>query len=391
MKYPVLARLFVKNYKDTADISVREKYTLVGGVFGIICNLILFLIKMLAGVITNSVSVIADAFNNLSDTGSSIVTMLGVRISSKPADKDHPFGHGRAEYMSTFIVAALILMVGFELLKSSISKIINPEPIAFSPLAAAILVASVVIKLVMYFVNRSLAAPINSDALRATAQDSINDSISTAAVLISFILAHYFDIQLDGFVGLGVSVFILISGFKTAKDALDPLLGTPPAREVVCEIEKIILEKEDFLGIHDLIVHNYGPGRMFASVHVEVPCTVDIVKCHEEIDLCEKEIADKTGVQTVIHMDPIETDNPTLDAVKSEIQKRLFGIDERLTLHDFRMTPKTDNQTNLIFDVVVPDDLASTIPALREKIAGIAKEIDHTYCCVITFDSDFTG
>lgn len=390
MKFPLLARVFVKDFYNTHDKTVREKYVLVGGIFGIICNLLLFVFKFFAGVVSNSVSITADAFNNLSDMGSSVVSMLGVRLSMKPADNDHPFGHGRIEYMSAFIVSALIILVGFELLKSSVDKIINPVQTVYSTLTIVILILSVALKLLMFFVNRSLGKAVNNTALIATAKDSVNDCIATGAVLLSIPVSNLLGYSIDAFLGLAVSLFIIYSGINTAKEALNPLLGTPPEKELIEKIESIILKEEDFKGVHDLIVHNYGPGRMFSSVHVEVPSDIDIVQCHEKIDLCETEILEQTGVCTVIHMDPIEINNPKLMAVKNEVCRLVSEIDERLSIHDFRMTPKTDNRTNLIFDVVVPYDVTTDITQIRSKIAEGVKTLDSTYCCVITFDTDFT-
>ncbi len=390
MKFPLLARVFVKDFYNTRDKKVREKYVLVGGIFGIICNFLLFVFKFFAGIVSNSVSITADAFNNLSDMGSSVVSMLGVRLSMKPADNDHPFGHGRIEYMSAFIVSALIILVGFELLKSSVDKIINPVQTVYSTLTIIILLLSIALKFVMFFVNRSLGKAVNNTALIATAKDSVNDCIATGAVLLSIPVSNAIGYSIDAFLGLAVSLFIIYSGINTAKEALDPLLGTPPEKELIEKIESIILKEEDFKGVHDLIVHNYGPGRMFSSVHVEVPSDIDIVQCHEKIDLCETEILEQTGVCTVIHMDPIEINNPKLTAVKNEVCKLVSEIDERLSIHDFRMTPKTDNRTNLIFDVVVPYDVKTPIAQIRGKIAEGVKTLDDTYCCVITFDTDFT-
>lgn len=390
MKTPILARLFIKNYKNVNDKKVREAYVMTGGIFGIICNLLLFLSKLFAGIISGSVSIIADAFNNLSDMGSSVVSMLGVRMSMKPADRDHPFGHGRMEYMSAFVVSALIILVGFELLKSSVSKMLNPAAVEYSTLTVIILIFSITVKFVMFAVNRSLGKAVKSGALSATAQDSVNDCIVTGAILLSIPVSRLLNFNIDPYVGAAVSLFILYSGFMTAKEALDPLLGTPPEKALIDKIISIILKNKNFIGVHDLIVHNYGPGRMFASVHVEVPSNTDMIICHEQIDLSENEIYEKTGVQTVIHMDPIEVDNPKLDKARESIRNLVFSIDNRLTIHDFRMTPKTDNLTNLIFDVVVPNDFEKNISELRTEIADGARRIDSTYCCVITFDNDFT-
>lgn len=390
MKTPILAKIFVKNYKNTTDKKVREAYVMTGGIFGIICNFLLFLLKFFAGFISGSVSITADAFNNFSDMGSSLVSMLGVRMSMKPADRDHPFGHGRMEYMSAFVVSALIMYVGIELLKGSVEKIVSPAEVEYSALTVIILFLSVGFKFVMYAVNRSLGKAIGSGALTATAQDCINDCISTGAILISIPISSLLNFSIDAYIGLAVSIFIIYSGFMTAKEALDPLLGTPPEKELIEKITSIILSEKNFIGVHDLMIHNYGPGRMFASVHVEVPSNVDVVECHERIDLCENKVFDETGVQTVIHMDPIEIDNPKLTAARNKLTALILSIDSGLSIHDFRMTPKTDNRTNLIFDVVVPPDMKMPTAELKNAICDGAKKIDKTYCCVITFDTDFT-
>lgn len=391
MKTPLLAKIFIKNADNTADLKVRKAYGTLGGVFGIICNLILFAIKLIAGILSKSLSVTADAFNNLSDMGSSVVTMLGFRLSGKPADREHPFGHGRVEYMSALVVSFLIIMVGIELFKSSVSNIFNPVNVTFGVASIVILIVSILIKFFMFAVNRSLGKAINSSALTATAQDCINDTISTIAILISIPLSALLKFNVDAYVGLGISLFIIYSGIKTAKESLDPLLGTPPEPELIEQIENEINSVDDFVGMHDLIVHNYGPGRMFASVHVEVPQDIDIVQCHEKVDLCEKAILENVGIEIAIHMDPIDTNDENLSIVKAELSDKLKTIDERITLHDFRMTPKTENRTNLIFDVVVPSDFGTDISKLNELICEKAREIDSTFCCVITFDNDFSG
>lgn len=267
---------------------------------------------------------------------------------------------------------------------------LNPAAVEYSTLTVIILIFSITVKFVMFAVNRSLGKAVKSGALSATAQDSVNDCIVTGAILLSIPVSRLLNFNIDPYVGAAVSLFILYSGFMTAKEALDPLLGTPPEKALIDKIISIILKNKNFIGVHDLIVHNYGPGRMFASVHVEVPSNTDMIICHEQIDLSENEIYEKTGVQTVIHMDPIEVDNPKLDKARESIRNLVFSIDNRLTIHDFRMTPKTDNLTNLIFDVVVPNDFEKNISELRTEIADGARRIDSTYCCVITFDNDFT-
>ena len=322
--------------------------------------------------------------------GSSIIVLFGFHLAAKPADPDHPYGHGRIEYVSAFIVSGLILLVGVELFKSSVTKILHPEVITFTILSVIILAASILAKLMLYFFNSALAKKISSKALKATAQDSLNDALTTLAILVSVIVMMIANINIDAYIGLLMSLFILYSGIKTAKETLDPLLGEPLDKETALAIEKEIMTFDTFLGIHDLVPHNYGPGRCFASVHVEVPANTDIVKCHEQVDLCEKLVAEKLGIVLTIHMDPVETDNEKLNEAKQKTLNELIKIDPRLNLHDFRMTPKTEKQTNLIFDVVLPLDFSLSRKELKEKIGEIAKSIDPTYVCVVEFDLDYT-
>lgn len=386
-----LVKLFIKDSERISDNTVRQKYGTLTGVVGILCNLLLFILKLTVGIISASISVMADAFNNLGDMGSSIITMLGFRLASKPADPDHPYGHGRAEYISAFIVSGLILIMGFELLKSSVDKILNPVPLDFSVVSLVILIVSILIKLWMYLFNRKLGKRINSAALIATAKDSLNDALTTSAILLSVIVMMATDINIDAYVGAVMSLFIIWSGLKTAKETLDPLLGEPISEENAKLLEQEIMAFDGFLGIHDLLAHNYGPGRCFASVHVEVPANIDIVKCHEQIDLCEKLVYERTGVLLTVHMDPVETDNEKLNTAKATIAEKIKTIHPDLSIHDFRMTPKSDERTNLIFDVVLPAGLEKEKQDIRQQIEDIARSIDPTYCCVITFDFDFTG
>lgn len=389
-----LVRLFVKNNDNVKDNTVRAAYGNLGSIVGILCNLLLSVFKIAVGYITGSISITADGFNNLSDMGSSIVTMVGFKLSNKPADSDHPFGHGRIEYMSAFIVAVLILLVGFELLKSSLTALISGEAApTYSLTAIIILAVSVAIKLWMFIFNRKIGKKIDSDSLIATAQDSLNDTVATVSILIAAAVSYYFTLpfNLDAVMGIAVAVFILISGINAAKETLNSILGAPPEKQIIEDIENIIMSYEQFVGIHDLIVHSYGPGRQFASVHVEVPQDIDIVKCHEQIDLCEKVINEKLDIQLVIHMDPIDVNNEAVNHAKAEISRGIRIIDENLTLHDFRMTPECDTRTNLIFDVVVPSACKLSEKELNRKICEIARLVNPTYCCVITFDRNFTG
>ncbi len=383
-----------RNKGDVSEAALRNRVGTLGGMFGIISNLFLCIIKITVGLLAHSISIVADGLNNLSDMGSSVITMIGFKLAGKPADSDHPYGHGRMEYMSAFIVSALIMLVGVELFKESATAVFSGSKMPhYGTWSIIVLSVSVVIKFLMYLFNMALGRRINSDALRATAKDSINDSISTAVILLAVVVSRFVDIgfNLDAVLGIGVSVFILISGFTSAKETLDVILGGPPEPELIKQIEEHIMTFDMFLGIHDLIVHNYGPTRQFASVHVEVPESVDIVVCHEKIDICEKLVKEKMGVELVIHMDPIETDNAEIDAAKSAISAALMSINKDFSLHDFRMTPKSENRINLIFDVVVPSGVNLPLDALKKEICRTAKTVDTRYECVITFDNDYTG
>lgn len=390
----LLVSFFVKNSEDIKDSKTRQSYGTLGSFVGIICNLLLSAFKIIVGLISGSISIVADGLNNLSDMGSSVITMIGFKMAGKPADNDHPFGHGRMEYMSAFIVSLLILLVGFELLKSSATSLINGDSSpTYSTITIVILTVSILIKLWLFLFNRKIGKKINSDALLATSKDSFNDAVTTLAILVSVIVSSNFNLKfnLDAVMGLVVALFILYSGFCSAKDTLNQILGTPPEKELIDELSESILAVKDFVGIHDLIIHNYGPGRQFASVHVEVPQNCDVVKVHEKIDLCEKEIYENLGISLVIHMDPIDTDNESITETKEKMSKALKVINNSLTLHDFRMTPVADTQTNLIFDVVVTNDVKIPQDELKQKIETCAKLINPTFNCVITFDNDYTG
>ena len=390
----LLIKLFVKNGDNVTSEKVRARYGSLGSFVGIFLNMLLSVLKIATGFITASLSIVADGFNKLSDMGSSVITMIGFKLANKPADRDHPFGHGRMEYISTFIISFLILLVGFELLKNSVTELINgtaaPE---YSYISVIILAVSILVKLWMFLFNRKIGKIIDSSALVATAQDSLNDCIATGAVLAGAVLTKFVEIpfNIDAVMSIGVAVFILWSGFCSVKETVDEILGGPPSPKLIKAISDTVMGFEQFDGIHDLIVHDYGPGRQFASVHVEVPQNTDVVACHEKIDLCEKLVFEKLGVNLVIHMDPIDTDDKTVALVKQKLSDVLLSVDDRLTLHDFRMTPAASTRTNLIFDVVVPSDLKNTNEQLNGIICEKAREIDETYVCVITFDSDFTG
>ena len=384
----LLLKIFIKNHKNTADPLIRRKYINLGSVVGILCNLILFAIKLIIGLLAGSVSIMADAFNNLTDIGSSVVTIIGFRLSIKPADKEHPFGHGRFEYMSAMLVAIIILLVGFELFKTSVEKIFTPSELKVEFYTIILLSISVIIKLWMFLFNKKLGKSINSSGLIATAQDSVNDSIATFAVLVSIIISKIFGINVDPFMGIAVALFILYSGVKTIKETLDPLLGMPPEKETIDAIATMVLANEKFVGIHDLIVHNYGPGRSFASLHVEVPSDADIVACHEDIDACEKEIHGTLGIEVVIHMDPIAINDENTIKTKEAVCNAIGKYNSKFSIHDFRMV-NGEEQINLIFDVVVPNDITLKDFEIKSKIQEICKELDSRYVTVITIDKDY--
>lgn len=390
----LLIKLFIKNRDDVQNNAVRKNYGTLGSIVGIVCNLLLCVFKITVGGVAGSISIVADGFNNLSDMGSSLITALGFKLADKPADSDHPFGHGRMEYISAFVVAMLILFVGFELFKSSVSTLVKGEAApTYSYFALIVLALSVLLKFWLFLFNRKIGKKIESDALIATAQDSLNDCVATTAILICAIITEFVTLpfNLDAVMGILVAIFILFSGINAAKETLNQILGKPPEKDLIDALENTVLSFKEFVGIHDLLIHNYGPGRQFASVHVEVPQDIDIVKCHEQIDLCEKLVHEKLDVMLVIHMDPIDVNNETVNFTKEQISKGLKIIDENLTLHDFRMTPQSDTRTNLIFDVVIPSNLKLKESELEQKITSMAKLINPTFCCVITFDRDFTG
>ncbi len=383
-----LIKLFIKDSANVADIRVRTSYGNLGGITGIICNLILFTIKLLGGLVSGSFSIIADAFNNLGDLGSSLITLIGFKLSSKPADKDHPYGHGRMEYIAAFVVSCAIIIVGVELLKGSVEKIIEPEAPTAGIFTAAVLIISIFIKLWMAYFNRKLGKMISSDVLIATSKDSLNDCISTSAVLTAMVILYLFEINIDAYIGLAVSVMIIWSGIKSVKETLDPLLGVPPRKEDIKEIQKIVSTTPDYLGIHDLIFHNYGPGRTFCSLHLEVPQNVNILSCHENIDKLEKTIYEKLGIETVIHMDPVAVGDPFTDEAKRIIGDIIKDIDERLHFHDFRVV-MGEERINLIFDVVLSSDVNLSSDEVKRIISERANKADRRFCTVITIDNDY--
>lgn len=384
----LLSKIFIKDSSDTSSPAVRSAYGTLCGVMGIILNVLLFAIKLLAGLISGSISIMADAFNNLTDAGSSVITLIGFRMSGQKPDRDHPFGHGRIEYISGLIVSMLIILVGFELGKTSLEKIITPEPTEFSIVAVIILVCSIAVKGYMALYNFRIGKKIGSSAMRATAQDSLNDSIATAAVLLCLIISRLTSFDIDAYCGLAVSGFILFSGLRAVKETMDPLLGTPPSEDFIKQIEKIVYSYEGVEGIHDLIVHDYGPARTMISLHAEVSCDADLLETHDMIDNIEKELREHLNCDAVIHMDPIATNDELTMSVREKVAALVTCIDSELTIHDFRMVTGPTH-TNVIFDVVVPYGFKKTDEEIRKNIETIVKSIDTHYFSVVNIDRSY--
>ena len=384
----LLSRLLIKNRENTSDPKVRLAYGTLCGLVGIGLNVILFGLKYFAGTVSGSIAIVADSFNNLSDAGSSAVTLLGFRLAGRKPDPDHPFGHGRIEYISGLIVAAIILLMGFELAKSSVQKIISPEPVQAGWLPAIILLISIGVKVYMSFYNRAVGKKIGSSAMAATATDSLSDSVATAVVLLSMLIARLTHLNIDGWAGALVALFILYAGYNAAKETLAPLLGQPPEQEFVERIEALVTAHPEILGVHDLIVHDYGPGRQMISLHAEVDGKDDVFHLHDVIDNIEVELHRVLGCQATIHMDPIETDNETVNAMRSEVAALVKTIDESITIHDFRMVPG-ETHTNLIFDAVVPFAFRMKDAEVAIAIRALIQEHHPNYFAVIMIDHSY--
>lgn len=370
------------------DRAARQRCGVLSGVVGIVLNLLLFAGKLTAGLLAGAISVTADAFNNLSDAASSVVTLVGFRLAGQKADAEHPFGHGRMEYLAGLVVSLLILLVGVELGKSSVEKILHPEETALSLLTAVILLVSVAVKLWMGWFNGALAKRIRSEALRATATDCRSDAVATGAVLVGLVLSQAFRLPLDGWVGVLVALLILKAGLESAKATLDPLLGQPPQPEEVQAIESFILRFEPIQGIHDLVIHDYGPGRRMMSVHAEVPDNADLMTVHDVIDHVERELKREFSMEAVIHMDPVQTGNPLVERLRDVAAEQARLVHPALTIHDFRITagPRI---TNLIFDVVVPYEVELDDRAVKEALAARLTALDPSYRAVIEVDRSY--
>ena len=385
----LLAKLLIKDYKNVTDAKVREAYGVLCGGMGIALNILLFLGKFLAGTISSSIAITADAFNNLSDAGSSFITLIGFKLGSQKPDPEHPFGHGRMEYLSGLAVAVLIIVMALELFKSSFDKILHPEVLECSAVIVLILLASIAVKIYMAIYNHNVGKKIHSAAMGATAKDSMSDTIATTVVLISTIVGAIWGIPIDGYCGVLLSILIFMAGIGAIKDTVGPLLGTAPDKEFVEKIEEIVMAHDIVKGMHDLVVHDYGPGRVMISLHAEVPHTEDILVIHDEIDNIEEELGDKLNCEAVIHMDPIIMDDEKVNEVKEYVRNIVCQVGEELNFHDFRMV-SGNSHTNLIFDVVVPFKYRMSDEVIKKAIQeaiwvnypryNAVIHIDHTYC-----------
>lgn len=382
----LLAKLWIKDYKNVEDSKVRQAYGMLCGGIGIFLNILLFVGKAATGFISGSIAITADAFNNLSDAGSSVITLVGFKMAGQKPDSDHPFGHGRIEYISGLLVAVIILIMAFELLKSSVEKILHPSQVESSPLVIAVLVVSILVKVYMSFYNRAISKKIDSAAMDAAAKDSLSDTIATLVVLITTLLAQVTGIIIDGYGGVVVALFVFVAGFSAAKETISPLLGQPPKREFVEKIEAIIMEYEEqgVLGIHDLVVHNYGPGRIMFSVHVEVPSNGDILVLHDLIDVIEHRLAKELNCSAVIHMDPICVDDSLTNELKEKVADIIKGM-EGVSFHDFRIV-NGPTHTNLIFDVVVPFGYRMSDAEVTAYLQKEISEFEGNYFAVIEVD-----
>lgn len=383
--FHLLSRLFIKNCEDYSDPKVRQSYGILAGAFGIFLNFLLFAAKALAGLLSHSIAITADAFNNLSDAGSSVITLIGFRLSGQEADSDHPYGHGRIEYLSGLIVAAIILLMAAELVKSSFSKILHPTLPDFSPVIVFILALSIAVKLYMYLYNRRIAARIDSAAMKATAADSLNDCIATAAVLAASLIGHFTGVSIDGWCGLLVGIFIFRAGIEAAKDTINPLLGKAPDPAFVEHIRSTVLAHPEVLDVHDLLVHDYGPGRMMVSLHAEVPAEGDFLSLHDVIDNIERELQTTLSCSAVIHMDPVLTNDSETLRLHGIVSTLAKELDPAVSVHDLRLV-KGPTHTNVIFDAAVPFQFKLDDAEIRAYFSEKIRRLDGSYFCVVNID-----
>ena len=384
----LLIKLFIKENKKQDDPKVRGEYATLASGTGITVNIFLSIVKLIVGLIANSISIVSDALNNITDIGSSLVTMIGFKLSQKSSDKDHPWGHGRMEYITGFIVDMLIILVGFELFKSSIDKIIHPELPNINTITIILLVVAIFAKLWLFLFYKKIAKIIDSAALKGAAYDSISDTISTTAVLASAIVARFAEVSIDGFVSLLVSIFILITGFKATKEMIDMLIGTAPDKEFVKDIYKFVERYKEIVGIHDIMIHDYGPGRKIVSFHAEVPADSNICEVHDIIDGIEQDMFKKFGCITTIHMDPIVVDDEEINNMKKTVERVVKGINENFSIHDFRMT-NGGKRVNVIFDLVVPFDEKVDFKELEKEVKTKIHNLDNKYYAVINIENSY--
>ncbi len=382
----LLVRLFIKNYHDTKSAAVREKYGYLGSITGIIINIILAAAKYLIGIISNSIAITADAVNNLSDSVSCVITLVSFKMANMKPDKEHPFGHGRIEYVAALIVGFIVELMGYELIKSSIEKIRNPEAVIFSVPAALVLIISMLGKIWLAYFNSYLGKKIDSAAMSAVVTDSISDTTATAVTLISLIVSLFTDLPIDGYMGIVVSLFILYSGFGILKESVGIILGTPPSKELVDELVEFIMSHEEILGIHDLVIHSYGATRTFASVHTEISADGDLLKAHDTIDSIERDVRENFGIELVIHMDPIVTNDEKTEKYYQLVHKTVKDFDSSLSIHDFRVV-EGPVHTNFIFDIVIPHNYRLTEKELTEEINRLIHSVNENYLLVITVDN----
>ena len=384
----LLSRFFIKNRDDITNPAVRKAYGSLCSALGITLNVLLFAGKYAAGLISGSIAITADAFNNLSDAGSSAISLIGFRLAGKKPDPDHPFGHGRLEYISGLCVAALILVMGVELLISSVEKIISPEPVENGLLPAIILIVSIGVKVYMSLYNRAIGKKISSSAMLATATDSLSDSIATAVVLLSMLVSYLFSVNIDGYAGVLVALFILFAGVGVARDTLSPLLGQAPDPELVRKIEDIVMARDEIIGMHDLVVHDYGPGRLMISLHAEVDGRGDIFELHDAVDVVERTLAQELGCEATIHMDPVVCDDERVDAERARLLEIIADLGDVLSIHDFRMVAGPSH-TNLVFDAVIPGGLSKTAEEVRKEICQAVEEKMPGRFAVVTVDTSY--
>ena len=384
----LLAKIFIQEKNDQAKI--REEYGVLCGVVGILFNVLLFAGKFLAGTISHSIAITADAVNNLSDAGSSIVTLAGFKLAGTKPDPEHPFGHGRIEYISGLVVAAAILLMAYELIRDSVGKIVHPEETEFSGLIVVILVLSILVKLYMYFYNHTIGKKLDSAAMQATAIDSLSDTCATMAVLAATLIGHFTGLHIDGWCGVLVGVFILYAGISAAKETLNPLLGQPPAEDFVMQIDRIVMSHPEICGIHDLIVHDYGPGHQFASLHIEFPAETDPLKAHDVIDNIENDFIKRDGLQVTIHYDPIVTTDAAVGVLRTRLMEKARQLDPCLSIHDLRIVPG-DTHTNVLFDLEFPAGYTGNKDEMLAAMCQFVHEQDPKYSCVVKVEQSYAS